>query len=915
MLRINSYSLVFFLVFISCIFSLKSQDLVTTLTQSPTTQDFSRFGAFMDITDDGEYIVSSSYLYDTANNDAGLVQIFKKNGDNWDLILSDSGDDVADDEIGTKIAITRYNDLIFIAAGAPQTSKAGNGYVRIYVYDENASAFSTTGLDLNNDGDITDANEGKDFLGDGAADIFGDAIAFSGDGSTLAISAKGYEPLGGSNTGHIRVYKFQNDVNKTWREITQINDIVGINSSQLGAAVALNNDGTRLLATSAQKSHFVVYDFDGTNWTSVGTTSSTYDEDDSIFMGYEADLSSDGERIVIGAWGYDTPGTADNIGFVKIFNYDAAQPSKWNLSATITGTIGSLFGSHLDMSPDGSKFVVSGQGAGNRDIFESSDGINWTAKSYDFGNSSNLQPVKMSQNFVLVSDWKKSNFAGEVNIYSIVSSPTLTITSNVDKINNINSPVITFTSNKDTNNFTVTDISVTSGSISNFTSTSSKVYTVNYTPPINSTGTVTFTVADNAFTDSDGSGNISSTLSISFDTISPTLSSFTHDHDDLIVNGDETVLLTATFSENMTSTPTISIGGIVNDVINEEMTSTSSSVWTFSWNVPSAKNGDFSATVSGTDLFGNYYAGTDSITFDVDNYFDFTLTEDDADNVFTIGEEVTFTLTTTETLSSTVTGSAEYPNPVYNFTNSYSPDTDTSWSRTFSHPPGLTGVVTVTVTASDLATNVVSKTYTYNIDTSAPTINNISSPMTNGTYTDYDGNNALSDTVTITVTFTEAVFVTGTPRLLLDTSPASYVYYFDGSRTTTLTFKSTVDEEVRSTDLNINDLELNGGTIVDSSSNTASLTLAYVTSNTTNLTDNKDIVLDAKNPTLSNYALSDNNNLAPIATFAVNDGDEATFSFESDKELLASSFTVTFTGFTPTLTTVLNTNLGGGQYG
>jgi len=506
--------------------------------------------------------------------------------------------------------------------------------------------------------------------------------------------------------------------------------------------------------------------------------------------------------------------------------------------------------------------------------------------------------------------------SGSINIgtYESSSLPTLTILSNDLFINSSDQPTITFTLTDSSTTFSLSDIIVSTGSISNFSSSSSKVYSVIYSPPATSSGTVLFLVDDNSFYDSSNIGNVSSTLELTFDTISPTLSSFTHDHDDLIVNGDETVLLTATFSENMTSTPTISIGGIVNDVINEEMTSTSSSVWTYSWNVPSAKNGDFSATVSGTDLFGNYYAGTDSITFDVDNYFDFTLTEDDSDNVFTIGEEVTFTLTTTETLSSTVTGSAEYPNPVYNFTNSYSPDTDTSWSRTFSHPTGLTGVVTVTVTASDLATNVVSKTYTYNIDTSAPTINNISSPMTNGTYTDYDGNNALSDTVTITVTFTEAVFVTGTPRLLLDTSPASYVYYFDGSGTTTLTFKSTVDEEVRSTDLNINDFELNGGTIVDSSSNTASLTLAYVISNLTNLFDNKNIALDAKNPTFSNYALSDDNNLAPIATFAVNDGDEATFSFESDKELLASSFTVTFTGFTPTLTTVLNTNLGGGQY-
>ena len=108
-----------------------------------------------------------------------------------------------------------------------------------------------------------------------------------------------------------------------------------------------------------------------------------------------------------------------------------------------------------------------------------------------------------------------------------------------------------------------------------------------------------------------------------------------------------------------------------------------------------------------------------------------------------------------------------------------------------------------------------------------------------------------------------------------------------------------VEEEV-SNDLNISALELNGGTIVDSSSNTASLTLAYVL-NATNLADYKRYCFDAKNPTSSNYSLSDNNNLAPIPTTSVNDGDIATFGFQSDKELLHSSLTVTFTGFTPTL--------------
>ena len=84
------------------------------------------------------------------------------------------------------------------------------------------------------------------------------------------------------------------------------------------------------------------------------------------------------------------------------------------------------------------------------------------------------------------------------------------------------------------------------------------------------------------------------------------------------------------------------------------MTATSSSVWTYTWNVPDTKNGDYSATVSGTDLFGNYYAGTDSITFIVDNADPtLALVENDANDILTDGETVLLTASADETISGT----------------------------------------------------------------------------------------------------------------------------------------------------------------------------------------------------------------------------------------------------------------------
>jgi len=82
---------------------------------------------------------------------------------------------------------------------------------------------------------------------------------------------------------------------------------------------------------------------------------------------------------------------------------------------------------------------------------------------------------------------------------------------------------------------------------------------------------------------------------------------------DNIVSDTDTVLITATFSEAMTSTPTVSISG---QFTNTSMSiSTTAAIWTYNWAVPKTFNGQAFATVSGNDFSGKAYAGTNSITF------------------------------------------------------------------------------------------------------------------------------------------------------------------------------------------------------------------------------------------------------------------------------------------------------------
>ena len=106
------------------------------------------------------------------------------------------------------------------------------------------------------------------------------------------------------------------------------------------------------------------------------------------------------------------------------------------------------------------------------------------------------------------------------------------------------------------------------------------------------------------------------------------------------------------------------------------------------------------------------------------------------------------------------------------------------------------------------------------IDTTVPTITNVTSSTADGTY-------KANDVISIQVTFSEVVNVTGTPQLTLETGTTDAVVdYASGSGTNTLTFTYTVAAGETATDLDYistTALALNGGTIKDGVGNDACL--------------------------------------------------------------------------------------------
>ena len=246
----------------------------------------------------------------------------------------------------------------------------------------------------------------------------------------------------------------------------------------------------------------------------------------------------------------------------------------------------------------------------------------------------------------------------------------------------------------------------------------------------------------------------------------PTVTLTDTDSDNL-VSGSSVVTITATFSESMAATPTINITG---EVSNAVMTASSTaSVWIYPWTVSTTTSGIVSATVSGADLAGNAYSGTDSITFTIDNSNP-TLAILKPTGTYT-NQSVVVTLTYDEAVTGLTTDTTEFSEAT-NIASltllSVSSDFKTYAIRITPNSDGLVKLTHApnSPPVKDLAGNPISSVVScsFIFDTTSPTV----------TLTDTDSDNLVSgsNVVTITATFSESMGATQTINIAGEVSNA-----------------------------------------------------------------------------------------------------------------------------------------------
>ncbi len=362
---------------------------------------------------------------------------------------------------------------------------------------------------------------------------------------------------------------------------------------------------------------------------------------------FAADMDGDGDLDIVSASSND-----DTIAWYE--NNGAADPT-WTAADIATSADEAT-----------SVFVADMDGDGDMDIISASyadDTIAWYENGIGYSYSWDVDSGGAPSDATYRATVAGADLAG--NAYSGTESITFTL--------DTTAPTVTLTDTDSDNLVSISEVvTITAGFSEAMTATPTISITGIVTnvimTPVSGTNSYTFTWDTSSGTLSDGTysatvsgtdliGNayVSGTQSITFtvDTSAPTVAITSSDSDNTVKSADSNITVTATFNEAMATAPTITIGSSIDNVA---LTATSSTTWTYDWDISSVTEGSYTVTVTGTDPAGNTYAGNDSITLTVDNTAPTTtLSDTDADNILAVSDSVTITAFFNEGMTATPT--------------------------------------------------------------------------------------------------------------------------------------------------------------------------------------------------------------------------------------------------------------------
>ena len=293
------------------------------------TAAYDSVGFSLAMNDDASVLVVGS---SHADGNVGKVSVFHLEGGNWVQRGADFTGTADDAYFGRDVAINDAGDRIAISSDGVTSFIFQAGRVRVLEW--NGSTWSQLG----------DALTGDSY------EALGASLAFSDDGSTLAVGAP-RNGTAGLEAGRLRVYRWTSG---SW--VLRGTPIDGAAASDhRGDVVSLNADGTTLVVGGvnglSSRGNVTVYHFDGSGWSQLGSelTGDTVGNQD----GSAVAMSDDGLTVAVGSQ-FDDSGATD-AGAVRVYSIPRPAPALRSVSpdsgSTAGGTSITVFGSWFGGTP------------------------------------------------------------------------------------------------------------------------------------------------------------------------------------------------------------------------------------------------------------------------------------------------------------------------------------------------------------------------------------------------------------------------------------------------------------------------------------------------------------------------------------------------------------------------------------
>ena len=162
--------------------------------------------------------------------------------------------------------------------------------------------------------------KGSEIPGENPKDQASWSVSLSADGSSLAMTARGYDTNEINEAGQVRVFKWEDNA---WIQRGQ--SISGEETKDaMGNSVSLSNNGDTMAVGSSRhdgnKGQVRVFQFDYSSkqWVQAGAAIDGISAND--YFGGSLQLSGDGKILVAGAGQYDAL-PEQNIGHARVFKY------------------------------------------------------------------------------------------------------------------------------------------------------------------------------------------------------------------------------------------------------------------------------------------------------------------------------------------------------------------------------------------------------------------------------------------------------------------------------------------------------------------------------------------------------------------------------------------------------------------